>query len=30
VRIDGSGDDPRTIVVRAGEPGYRRYLETIA
>jgi tRNA threonylcarbamoyladenosine biosynthesis protein TsaE len=30
VRIDGSGDDPRTIVVRAGQPGYRRYLETIA
>jgi tRNA threonylcarbamoyladenosine biosynthesis protein TsaE len=30
VRIDGSGDDPRTIVVRAGERGYRRYLDTIA
>jgi tRNA threonylcarbamoyladenosine biosynthesis protein TsaE len=30
VRIDGSGDDPRTIVLRAGEPGYRRYLEMIA
>ena len=30
VRIDGSGDDPRTIVVRAGEPRYQRYLDTIA
>ena len=30
VRIDGSGDDVRTIVLRAAEPGYRRYLETIA
>ena len=30
VQIDGSGDEPRTIVVRAGEPGYRRYLETLA
>jgi tRNA threonylcarbamoyladenosine biosynthesis protein TsaE len=30
VRIDGSGDEPRTIVVRAAEPGYRRYLETMA
>ena len=30
VRIDGSGDDPRTILVRAGGPGYHRYLDTIA
>lgn len=30
VRIDGGGDDPRTIVLRAGEASYRRYLETIA
>ena len=29
VVIGGAGDDPRTIVVRAGTPGLRRYLEAI-
>jgi tRNA threonylcarbamoyladenosine biosynthesis protein TsaE len=29
VRIDGAGDDPRTITVRAGTPGLRRYLDAI-
>ncbi len=27
VRIEGAGDDPRTIVLVAGSPAYRRYLE---
>jgi tRNA threonylcarbamoyladenosine biosynthesis protein TsaE len=27
--IDGSGDEPRTITIRAASPGLRRYLETI-
>jgi tRNA threonylcarbamoyladenosine biosynthesis protein TsaE len=30
VRIDGSGDDPRTIRIRATAPRYRRYLEAAA
>jgi tRNA threonylcarbamoyladenosine biosynthesis protein TsaE len=30
VIIDGSGDDPRTILLRAGDAGYRRYLELAA
>lgn len=29
VRIDGAGDEPRTITVRAGTPGLRRYLDAI-
>lgn len=29
ILIDGAGDEPRSIVVRAGEPALRRYLETI-
>jgi tRNA threonylcarbamoyladenosine biosynthesis protein TsaE len=29
VLIDGAGDDPRSIVVRAGSPALRRYLEAI-
>jgi tRNA threonylcarbamoyladenosine biosynthesis protein TsaE len=28
--IDGAGDDPRSIEVRAGTPALRRYLEAIA
>jgi hypothetical protein len=27
VRISGTGDEPRTIELVAGSPGYRRYLE---
>jgi tRNA threonylcarbamoyladenosine biosynthesis protein TsaE len=27
VRIDGSGDDPRTITLVAGTPDYQRYLD---
>lgn len=27
VFIDGTGDDPRTIVLRAGSPAYARYLD---
>lgn len=27
VEIDGSGDEPRRIVLRATDPSYRRYLE---
>src|SRR5215217_6430099 len=27
VRIEGTGDDPRRITIRAGDHGYRRYLE---
>lgn len=27
VVIDGSGDEPRRIALRAGDPSYRRYLE---
>ncbi len=27
VRIEGSGDAPRTITLIAGDPGYRRYLD---
>jgi tRNA threonylcarbamoyladenosine biosynthesis protein TsaE len=30
VVIDGAGDEPRTIAVRAGTPALRRYLEAIA
>ncbi|HSK51830.1 MAG TPA: tRNA (adenosine(37)-N6)-threonylcarbamoyltransferase complex ATPase subunit type 1 TsaE [Clostridia bacterium] len=29
VRIEGTGDDPRTITLRAGTPAYRRYLEAV-
>jgi tRNA threonylcarbamoyladenosine biosynthesis protein TsaE len=29
VRIDGAGDDPRTITVRPGTPELRRYLDVI-
>ena len=29
VRIDGAGDEPRTITVRAGTTGFRRYLDAI-
>jgi tRNA threonylcarbamoyladenosine biosynthesis protein TsaE len=29
VTIDGSGDEPRTITFRAGEPGFARYLEML-
>jgi tRNA threonylcarbamoyladenosine biosynthesis protein TsaE len=27
VLIEGTGDEPRTITLRAGDPVYRRYLE---
>ena len=30
VRIEGTGDEPRTISLRAGDPAYRRYLEAAA
>ncbi|HMA46875.1 MAG TPA: tRNA (adenosine(37)-N6)-threonylcarbamoyltransferase complex ATPase subunit type 1 TsaE [Frankiaceae bacterium] len=30
VVIEGAGDEPRSIVVRAGTPALRRYLEAIA
>jgi tRNA threonylcarbamoyladenosine biosynthesis protein TsaE len=30
VVIDGTGDDPRRILLRAGEAGYERYLEAAA
>jgi tRNA threonylcarbamoyladenosine biosynthesis protein TsaE len=30
VVIDGTGDEPRRIVLRAGDEGYRRYLEAAA
>ena len=30
VRIEGSGDEPRTITLRAGDPGLSRYLEVLA
>jgi tRNA threonylcarbamoyladenosine biosynthesis protein TsaE len=30
VRIDGTGDEPRTITLEARSPGYRRYLEAAA
>jgi tRNA threonylcarbamoyladenosine biosynthesis protein TsaE len=30
VVIDGAGDEPRSIAVRAGTPALRRYLDTIA
>ena len=30
VVIDGSGDEPRRIALRAGDPSYRRYLEAAA
>jgi tRNA threonylcarbamoyladenosine biosynthesis protein TsaE len=30
VRIDGAGDDPRTITLVAGSDTYRRYLEAVA
>jgi tRNA threonylcarbamoyladenosine biosynthesis protein TsaE len=29
IRIDGAGDAPRTISIRAGTPGLRRYLDAI-
>jgi tRNA threonylcarbamoyladenosine biosynthesis protein TsaE len=29
VLIEGTGDEPRTIVLRAGDPRYRRYLEAV-
>jgi tRNA threonylcarbamoyladenosine biosynthesis protein TsaE len=29
IRIDGTGDEPRTITLRAFDPGHRRYLEAI-
>jgi tRNA threonylcarbamoyl adenosine modification protein YjeE len=29
VRIDGSGDDPRTLTLIAGTPEYQRYLDAI-
>jgi tRNA threonylcarbamoyladenosine biosynthesis protein TsaE len=29
IRIDGSGDEPRTITLRAGTPDLQRYLEAI-
>lgn len=29
VRIDGTGDEPRTITLHAFDPGHRRYLEAI-
>jgi tRNA threonylcarbamoyladenosine biosynthesis protein TsaE len=29
IRIDGLGEEPRTITLRAGDPSYRRYLEAI-
>lgn len=29
VRIDGAGDEPRTITLRAGSPDLRRYLEAL-
>ncbi len=30
VRIDGSGDEPRTITLAAGSPTYERYIEAAA
>ena len=30
VLIDGTGDEPRRIVLRTDEPAYRRYLEAVA
>ena len=30
VLIEGTGDEPRTITLRAGDPAYRRYLEAAA
>jgi tRNA threonylcarbamoyladenosine biosynthesis protein TsaE len=30
VLIDGTGDEPRQITLRAGDPTYRRYLEAAA
>ena len=29
VRIDGSGDDPRTITLVAGTPDYARFLDAV-
>ena len=29
VRIDGAGDEPRSITLDRGHPDYRRYLEAI-
>jgi tRNA threonylcarbamoyladenosine biosynthesis protein TsaE len=29
VRIEGAGDEPRTITIRAGTPGLRRYLDVL-
>lgn len=29
VRIEGTGDEPRTIRLEARDPGYRRYLEAV-
>jgi tRNA threonylcarbamoyladenosine biosynthesis protein TsaE len=30
VMIDGAGDDPRTITLRAGSPDFGRYLDAVA
>jgi tRNA threonylcarbamoyladenosine biosynthesis protein TsaE len=30
VMIEGTGDEPRTITLRAGDPGLSRYLEVLA
>jgi tRNA threonylcarbamoyladenosine biosynthesis protein TsaE len=30
VMIEGTGDEPRTITLRAGDPGLARYLEVLA
>jgi tRNA threonylcarbamoyladenosine biosynthesis protein TsaE len=30
VLIDGTGEEPRRITLRAGDPSYRRYLEAVA
>jgi tRNA threonylcarbamoyladenosine biosynthesis protein TsaE len=30
VIIDGAGDDPRTITLRAGSPAFERYLDAVA
>jgi tRNA threonylcarbamoyladenosine biosynthesis protein TsaE len=30
VRIDGLGDEPRTIMLRAGAPSYRRFLDAVS
>jgi tRNA threonylcarbamoyladenosine biosynthesis protein TsaE len=30
VRIDGTGEDPRTITIEARSPDYRRFVEAAA